>query len=97
MLRMNPYEILGFIGAALVAIAYVPQIMHIITKHCAYGISVKAWLLWLIASFLILPHALTSGNAVFMTLQIINTTSILFILVFAQFHKKKVCKLHRVL
>lgn len=94
---MNPYEILGFSGAALVAIAYVPQIAHIIAKHCAYGISVRAWLLWLIASFLILPHALTSGNYVFMVLQIINTISILFILAFAQFHKKKVCELHRIL
>lgn len=94
---MNPYEILGFIGAALVAIAYVPQIAHIITKHCAYGISVKAWLLWLVASLLILPHALTSGNTVFMILQPINAISILFILIFSRFHQKKICKKHRVL
>lgn len=94
---MNPYEIFGFIGAALVAIAYAPQIAHIIAKHCAYGISVKAWLLWLIASLLILPHALTSGNTVFIILQLINASSILFILIFSQFHQKKICEKHRML
>lgn len=91
------WELLAFAGAALVAIAYIPQIAHLIVKHCAYGISVRAWLLWLIAALLILPHAVTSGNTVFMTLQLINMAAILFILVFSLFHQKKVCERHRIL
>lgn len=94
---MITLETLGFVGAIVVAVAYVPQITHLIAKHCAYGISVKAWLLWLVASFLIIPHALTSNDSVFALLQIINLIAIFFILTFSYFHQRRLCKEHKIL
>lgn len=91
------YETLGFIGTLLVAGAYIPQVSHIITKHCAYGISMMAWSVWLLASFLIIPHALESQNNVFIALQIINIVAIVFILFFTYFHRQKVCRAHKFL
>ncbi|MCR4328453.1 MAG: PQ-loop repeat-containing protein [Patescibacteria group bacterium] len=90
-------EFLAFVGTALVAIAYVPQIVHIIAKHCAYGISLKAWLIWLVASILIIPHALESQNNVFIVLQVVNIVAIVFILFFTYFHGQKICKVHKFL
>lgn len=88
---------LAVAGTAIVALAYLPQIAHLITRHCAYGISVPAWLLWLLATLLILPRAAASGDRVFLALQLINGSAILFILIFAAFHQRASCPRHRIL
>jgi len=36
---MNPSQVLGFLGTGLVAMAYIPQIRHLIKEHCSAGIS----------------------------------------------------------
>lgn len=91
----NTAQVLGFIGTLIVAGAYIPQGWHLVKKHCAYGISIKAWSLWLIASLLLLPQAILSGEIVFMILFLIQIVAISFILVFASFHQKRVCKKHK--
>lgn len=70
---------------------------HLVREHCAYGLSTRAWGLWLLAALLILPHAITSGNWVFATLQSVNLVAILFITVFTHFHQGKTCPAHRIL
>jgi uncharacterized protein with PQ loop repeat len=50
-------RILGFAGIAISCIAYVPQIVHLAKEHCSAGISIKAWLLWLLATLLMFLHA----------------------------------------
>ena len=57
----------------------------------------RAWFLWLLAALLIIPHALVSQNAVFLTLQLVNLTAIAFILLFSFFHQEKACPRHRIL
>ena len=90
-------ELLALIGTLLVAVAYIPQITHLIAKHCAYGISVKAWSMWLVATLLILPHTLTLGDPVFIFLILAHTIAISFIVVFSYFHQGKTCPQHRIL
>lgn len=58
-------EILGLAGTALVVIAYIPQINHLIKEKCSSGISLKAFLLWFIASLFFLVHAVAIKDLVF--------------------------------
>ncbi|MGH6890873.1 MAG: PQ-loop domain-containing transporter, partial [Dongiaceae bacterium] len=60
---------IGFVGTALVIIAYLPQIHHLITERCSGGISIKAYGLWFVAGFLMLVHAVAIADPVFMALQ----------------------------
>jgi len=94
---MSGFQTLAFIGTVLVAIAYIPQIIHLIRSHCAYGISVKAWAMWLIATLLIFPHALVAQDTVFVFLLSTHIVAIAFILVFSYFHQDKVCPKHKTL
>ena len=50
-------QVLGFVGAMIVAIGYLPQIWHLAREHCSAGISVSAWWIWLVSSVLIATHA----------------------------------------
>lgn len=90
-------ELLAFIGTGLVAVAYIPQIAHLIVKHCAYGISVRAWTIWLIATVFILPHTIFTKDLVFIFLISSHLTAISFIVVFSYYHQGKVCKEHKFL
>jgi uncharacterized protein with PQ loop repeat len=49
-------EIIGWVGTTLVIIAYYPQIHHLYVEKCAWGISLLTWLIWLIASMLLLVY-----------------------------------------
>jgi len=89
-------ELVAFVGTIVVAGAYVPQIWHLIKKHCAWGISTKAWLLWLVAALLIFPHAWSIGDRVFIMLFAAQIIAISFVLVYSYFHQdKKVCEEHQ--
>jgi hypothetical protein len=91
------FENVAFLGTILVAVAYIPQIFHLLVKHCAYGISIRAWLMWLIATALIYPHTLAAKDTVFISLMSVQLVAISFVLVFSYFHQGKVCKVHKIL
>ena len=84
-------EILGFIGALLIVVAYVPQIKHIVSEHCAGGISMKSWIVWFVATVLILIHALTTTDLVFKLLQVINLIAILVVVGLINVYGDRVC------
>ena len=84
-------EILGFIGTILIAIAYIPQMRHILKEHCSGGISIRAWGLWLIASLLIFSHAITTDDLVFKILQIVNIVAIIIIIILIKHYTSRVC------
>ena len=94
---MSNFQTLAFIGTVLVAIAYIPQIIHLIRNHCAYGISIKAWAIWFVATLLIFPHALAAQDTIFVFLLSTHIIAIAFILVFSYFHQDKVCPEHKIL
>lgn len=69
-------EIVGWIGTALVIIAYYPQIHHLRVERCAWGISISTWSIWLAASTVLLAYALLRRDALFVVVQIINILAI---------------------
>lgn len=60
---------LGYAGITLCALAYLPQIVHLIREHCSAGISIKAYLMWVVAAVLLLSYAITTRDTVFIILQ----------------------------
>lgn len=76
-------EIAGFVGAGLGGAAYLPQIWHLVRVRCSGGISRPAFCVWLLASALVLPHAVATGATVFVVLAGVQILAIGFILVYA--------------
>lgn len=70
-------EIIGWAGTTLVIIAYFPQIHHLWTEKCAWGISVTTWIMWLFASALLLTYASLREDVLFVIVQIINIIAII--------------------
>ena len=72
---------LGYIGTALVILAYLPQILHLITERCSAGLSVRAYVMWVTSAVLLLTYAVSLGDGVFIALQtyqLVATTVICF-------------------
>ncbi len=76
------------------AIAYVPQVLHLALERCSAGISIKAWILWLVAGVLILSHALAISDAVFIALQIVGLVLMSLIILLAVKYKDSYCEGH---
>lgn len=90
-------QILGFLGTVTVVIGYLPQIRHLAREHCSAGVSIVAWQIWLIASFLILSHALEVVDLVFITLQSVHIVAIILIISLARRYRGMTCAFHRLL
>ncbi|MGH9786268.1 MAG: PQ-loop domain-containing transporter [Terriglobia bacterium] len=88
-------KILGFAGTLIVVIAYVPQIVHLARERCSAGVSLHAWMLWLLGSVLIFSHALVVMDVVFITLQSVNILAISLIIVLCKRYTNMVCATHK--
>tara|TARA_Y100000310_G_C20651566_1_gene799715 strand:- start:1346 stop:1630 length:285 start_codon:yes stop_codon:yes gene_type:complete len=88
---MASTELLGFIGTTIIVVAYLPQIRHIINEHCSGGVSLRAWIIWLIATAFIGIHSVSTGDKVFITLQVVNFLAILTIILLIVRFKGKAC------
>lgn len=91
---MDLSQLLGFVGTAIVIIAYLPQITHLIKEHCSAGTSLRAYLLWFIASLLLFSRAFMIRDAVFITLQISNLILIGIIMSYTYKYRTGVCQSH---
>lgn len=92
---MSFSQALGFLGTGLVIIAYIPQITHLVRERCSAGISLIAYVLWLIASLCLLIHALFQADSVFIALQGTQLVTSSIILFFGWKYKDSRCALHR--
>lgn len=92
---MNASQTAGFAGIALGFIAYLPQVAHLIRERCSAGISRRAYVLWSLASLLLLVRALAIRDEVFLALQTLNIASNALVLGFAERYKDGACPLHR--
>ena len=90
-------QILGFLGTISVAIGYLPQICHLVRERCSAGVSIVAWQIWLIASFLIFSHAFEVVDLVFITLQSVHIVAIILIISLARRYRGMTCAFHRLL
>ena len=85
----------GFVGTALVIVAYLPQVVHLIRARCSWGISLGAYALWFAAGILISVHALSLNDPVFIVLQGYNVVATATITVFAKRYQQNICIDHR--
>jgi len=86
-------EVLGWAGTALVVVAYVPQIRHLLIEKCAWGISISTWLIWLPASTLLLTYCILRHDSLFIIVQGINITAIVTTIILAR-RSNHVCPHH---
>jgi uncharacterized protein with PQ loop repeat len=91
---MSASELLGFLGTAIVALAYIPQIRHLAAEHCSAGISLSAYSLWCLASAFFLIHAAMIQDIVFVLVQTVNLAATLVILVYAKKYEHHFCLTH---
>ena len=87
-------EVLGWAGTALVIAAYVPQIRHLFVEKCAWGISVWTWLIWLLASTLLLTNCLLRREFLMSAAQGVNIVAIVTT-IFLVRRSNNVCPYHQ--
>ncbi len=86
-------EVIGWVGTALVIIAYYPQIHHLLVERCAWGLSISTWVIWLIASTLLLIHCILRRDYLFMVVQSINLIAIATTIIAAR-KSNNICPYH---
>lgn len=87
-------RIIGWIGTALVIIAYYPQIQHLLVERCAWGISIFTWLIWLFASALLLIYCITRSEMLMSIVQVISIIAIGITIVLVR-RSNRICPYHR--
>jgi uncharacterized protein with PQ loop repeat len=92
---MTISQILGIVATGLVIGGYVPQIVHLVKERCTAGISIPAFTLWCLASFLFLIHAAMIEDAVFVGVQTVNLFAGGVIVGFCKKYEGEVCPFHR--
>lgn len=86
-------EALGWVGTALVIIAYYPQIHHLFVERCAWGISVLTWLIWLIASALLLTYCIFRRETLLTVVQGLNIAAIVTTITLVR-RSNNICPFH---
>ena len=85
---------LGGAGTALVIVAYLPQIVHLIREHCSAGISCTAFGMWGLGGVLLLSYAISLGDPVFTVLQTYQLGASSLICFFGYKYKDSLCDEH---
>jgi uncharacterized protein with PQ loop repeat len=88
-------EMVGLAGTGIAALAYIPQIRHLIKEHCSAGISIRAYSLWFLGALFFVTYAVVIRNAIFITAQVLNLASICVIVIYARRYQNGLCPLHR--
>lgn len=81
-------------GTALVVVAYYPQIRHLYVERCAWGISVLTWLIWLVASVLLLIYCALRRETLLCVVQGVNIAAIVTTIVLVR-RSNSVCPYHQ--
>ena len=87
-------EVLGWAGTALVIIAYYPQIRHLFVERCAWGISLLTWMIWLVASALLLTYCVLRRELLMCVVQGVNLAAIAITIILVR-RSNNVCPYHR--
>jgi lipid-A-disaccharide synthase-like uncharacterized protein len=91
---MDLFELLGVMGIAISALAYVPQVTHLAREHCSAGVSGRAWAMWVVSGLLVGALALHRRDPVFILLQVSNLASTAAIAYLAYRYRGMVCETH---
>lgn len=87
-------RIIGWVGTALVIVAYYPQIHHLLVERCAWGISVLTWLIWLVSSVLLLGYCISRREFLMSVVQGANIAAIVTTIVLVR-RSNNICPYHR--
>ena len=87
-------EFLGWAGTALVIVAYYPQIRHLFVERCAWGISLLTWLIWLVASVLLLTYCALLRELMMCLVQGVNIIAIAATIILVR-RSKGICPYHQ--
>jgi len=87
-------EAIGWVGTALVIIAYYPQIHHLFVERCAWGISPLTWVIWLISSALLLTYCLLRREVLLCFVQVVNILAIATTLILVR-RSNRICPYHQ--
>jgi lipid-A-disaccharide synthase-like uncharacterized protein len=86
-------QVIGWVGTALVVVAYLPQIYHLLVQKCAWGISILTWVIWLVGSLLLLSYCILRRDLLFTVVQSINITAIVTTIFLAR-RSNSICPYH---
>ena len=86
-------ELVGWVGTALVIIAYFPQIHHLWVERCAWGVSLSTWTIWLAASVILLVYASLQADKLFVVVQLINILAIVATIILVR-RSNNICPYH---
>jgi uncharacterized protein with PQ loop repeat len=86
---------LGYLGTALVIIAYIPQIRHLMKMHCGEGVSLSAYVLWTASSAFLCVYAIFSAEYIFIALQGYHAFACGLILLFGMKYRNSRCPMHQ--
>jgi uncharacterized protein with PQ loop repeat len=85
---------LGYTGTALVIVAYLPQIIHLVREQCSAGLSAGAYMLWGLAAILLLSYAISTRDPVFVALQSYQLGATVLICFFCKRYEGSLCEDH---
>ena len=86
-------RVIGWVGTALVIVAYYPQIRHLLVERCAWGISVLTWLIWLASSVLLLIYCALRREVLMCVVQAVNIAAIATTVVLVR-RSNRICPYH---
>ena len=84
----------GYVGTALVIVAYLPQITHLIREKCSAGISFGAYAIWVVAAVLLLTYAILTRDPVFMALQSYQVLATGLVCFYSKRFEHNLCEIH---
>ena len=87
-------RLIGWIGTALVISAYYPQIHHLLVERCAWVISVFTWLIWFVASALLLSYCIARNEILMSVVQVVSITAIGVTIILVR-RSNRICPYHR--
>ena len=89
-----PIEWLGFAAITLSALAYLPQVAHLIKERCSAGLSARAYLMWVASALLLLTYSIAREDLVFVSLQSYQAAAGGLILYFCIRYRGRRCEEH---
>jgi hypothetical protein len=87
-------EVAGFTGAGISGAAYAPQVAHMVRAHCSGGVSETAYVVWLLASALLMVQAAAIRAVVFVALGSLQIAATITIIVLTARYKNSTCTIH---
>jgi uncharacterized protein with PQ loop repeat len=87
-------EWFGYAGTALVIVAYLPQVTHLVREQCSAGVSSGAYFLWGLAAVLLLSYAIAQSDPVFSALQLYQVAATGTIFLLSRYYRGSLCELH---